>query len=89
MVSDMGMQQGKGSAVFVLLTGAACNGNSAVRALEGGVYAILEPEIQQEKRQLEKQVISGFAPMHLFSFSAPTHAYTLSDLFCFRAFVCA
>ena len=45
--------------------------------------------LQQEKRQLEKQVISGSAPMHLFSFSAPTHAYTLSDLFCFRAFVCA
>ena len=45
--------------------------------------------LQQEKRQLEKQVISGSAPMHLFSFSAHTHAHTLSDLFCFCAFVCA
>ena len=36
--------------------------------------------LTHEKRQLEKQVISGSAPMHLFSFSAHTHAYTRSDL---------
>jgi hypothetical protein len=37
----------KGTSVCVLLTSDACNN---VRVQEGGVYALLEPEIQQEKR---------------------------------------
>lgn len=44
--TDMGLT--KGTSVCVLLTGEACKN---VRAQEGGVYALLEPEIQQERRQ--------------------------------------
>ena len=44
--TDMGLTNG--TSVCVLLIGDACKN---VRVQEGGVYALLEPEIQQERRQ--------------------------------------
>jgi hypothetical protein len=44
--TDMGLKTG--TSVCVLLIGDACKN---VRVHEGGVYALLEPEIQQERRQ--------------------------------------
>ena len=42
------MQLEGGRSICVLLTGEAC---SSVRVQEGGVYSLLEPEIQQERRK--------------------------------------